>query len=266
MKKILAVLLTLLLVVTGCGKDSDINTTELINTALNTTAKAEGNAFDLKLVYDITGADMDMKLDMDGLFRQNGAFDVETFKKGDFSGLEFELVGNLEMTGMGTTMNMAAYIKDGIIYADVLGSKIKINLADVADEMIDSFEEIEGDVEENKVTLTEDDLKDVIITKEDGYYNYKLTKDALKKLISNAPEGTMDGSDLEMLDMIDTLEAFMNINNDGSVRSVGLNAKMSVDGADMNIVFTLTMVDIKKADSIEFPDFNDFVDTSALGL
>ena len=70
MKKILAVLLTLLLVLTGCGKDSDINTTELINTALNTTAKAEGNAFDLKLVYDITESDMDMKLDMDGLFRQ----------------------------------------------------------------------------------------------------------------------------------------------------------------------------------------------------
>lgn len=266
MKKIVAVFLVLLLVVSGCGKGSDINTTDLLNTALNATAKADGNAFDLKLIYDIKSDDGDMKLDMDGLFRQNAAFDAETFKNGDFSGLEFELVGNLEMTGMGASMTMAAYLKDGILYADILGSKIMMDLADFTDEIVDAFEETETEVESKPVELTDEDLKDVIVTEEDGYYNYKLTKDALIKLITSLPEGAMDESDLEVFELVDSLEAYMNVNNDGTVRSVGLNAKMNQDGTDMDILFTLTMLDIKSAESIDFPDFSEYVDASALGL
>lgn len=261
MKKLSVVLLALLMLV-GCGKKSDIDTLELINKAFSGTEQKETGAFELALDYDMSDSENEMSLKMEGLVRQERKIDVEAIRNQDFSGINIELIGTLDMASFGTKMDMSFYMNEGVMYADLLGSKIKVDLKDFKDEINDALENVEGE-ESKPLQFTEEDLKDFKITEEDGYVRYTLKEKAVKRVLDSAKSNINN----ETLDNVfENLELSIDVNNDGTLRAVEMTIVGNEDGMKQNISFTMTSMDLKDARKIEFPEFKGYQDIGAMGI
>lgn len=227
MKKLLVLVLALACVFSfaSCGEKTPY---ELYSNAVEALKEAEGFEFEMKTSYDITFGTEKQSDSITYIAKQNG--NNFSFEAKDADILPFE-----SMT----------YV-DGVFYVNADGEKSKMTLN--LDELQEKFKDLIPDTEDtlDLPELTEEDLKDVEITTEDGISSFtvKLDKADIAGLL---------GSITDDLDLGEASEVNVEL-------SISFDKKGNLEGFKFDIEMKLELPIIGEAGyamEIEI-DFKDF--------
>ena len=176
-----------------------------------------------------------------------------------------EFAMNMKMDMTGITFEMHIYYRDGYVYMDVLGQKVK-----QAMDMQSAMDQLGSVDTSSAVEFTDDMIADIQFA--EGNNNQivlTLNNNALSAMQGILSEAT-DSSSMRLDDMsFDTFTCTIDL-TDGYITKqvVDLNGSYTVDGqeATMEGTITITINNPGQEVKIDFPDFSDYVEASDSGF
>ena len=252
MKKIITVLLSVmtLFAFASCAQSQQQDPQLAYETAAQKTAGLKDR--DLTIAMDIAGT-------ADG---QDIQATVDATAKCAYQGENPEMAINLKYQMQGITMEIPMYYKDGYMYTEMFGQKIK------GEAEADSLQ-MDGSMQ----TYTKEffkEIKEGEVTQDGVKYAFVGDPEKVGELTDSllgAMNESMAGSGMEA--KITKIDGSFTVNKDGYLSSQELNMEMAseIDGAAANytakVVFTVN--NPGQPVTIEFPDFSDYQEANMDG-
>lgn len=238
-KKMLVVFSISLLVLSGCSSSSSQqDASGTLIKAINKTKNADGikGKFDLAEKIKYSGTTQSVRYICD--YQMNGQ-----------KSKNIEMYMNGKISLLGSKYDFNAYIKDGTLYMDTNGNKVK------STSNVESLQN-QGTVS----TITKDMIKTSSIEKKgkSNKVEVTLTEKGIKKMFKENLGSSIDTSKLKIKK---TSLEYM-INSDGYISSTDMEMKASYTESSIKATMTITgkskYNEYKKQD-ITFPDFSQYV-------
>lgn len=244
MKKLLILVLALACVfsMASCGEKT---AHELYSNAVKMLKEAEGVEFEMKTSFDMTLGTNTQSSSVTYAAKQNG--NNFSFEVKDAEIIPFESM---------------AYV-DGVFYLNANGKKIKETLN--MDELLEEFKDLIPETEDtfDLPELTEEDLKDIEFTVENGIrsFSVKLDKSDIKDLLGSLTEG-MDLGEASTVDA----ELSVSFDKKGNLNGFKFDIKMGITAPvvgemSCEMEIEVNFKDFGKAPTITAPaDAADYVE------
>lgn len=257
MKRIVALLLCVILTLSlvACGRKNQEE--QKTPKEIFAIAVEKNEALD-SLELDIT-MDMLMQLGASNISMSMEGKNIEIKKDGGY-----QMMTEMTVKMLGQENVQKTYYKDGYLYEEVDGQKVKIAMS--VDEILAGNASQKGFFELDDEVFSQFDMT----RSEDGYaFDMKVDPDhmdeVVNKILGNMESilGGTGGSSLNM----ENFKVKYVVNKEGYFSSavVTLTLKMSVQGQEVNCDMTLNLTSPHPGEdvTITFPDFSDFVDLNS---
>lgn len=258
MKRLIGILTIFSIVILGCSSSSNEDYAKIYEIVKKATEKTNAStsvagALSMEMEMEVAGMEVPMNMDMD--FRGNNP---KANDPSDFSQIEMEMKMTIDIDAeefpVGESITM--YFKDGAIYSEVAGQKIK---ASSEQQMEESFSQIQiKSYDESAIksaTMKEEDNMTII--------NVVLDGDSLDDIISEIMKLQMANSELISKDSfkVQSMDFTYIIDQDGYVREISynMNFELSIMGEKASYKGSVKMEHTSfEQQVIEFPDFSEY--------
>ncbi|MDF9825690.1 hypothetical protein M2475_001647 [Breznakia sp. PF5-3] len=220
-----------------------------LETAMKKTNEADSNAgtMELEMKAEVDDESEEITMNYDFIFNNLGDMD------------KLEGMMELDMTMSKTNQKATVYIKDGNVYMEMSGYKVKMDDSE--------FTELDSLQEQTNLALLVEEQIDSIKMKKDGddkIVTIELKDDEIKELVMEQMEDTMGSSSFDEENMdIKNYKIKYVINKDGYIKEQDITFKVTMEylgeKGEVSMAANIKYDSFKNKD-IDFPDFKDFKD------
>lgn len=260
MKKKLFCLLAVMVMALGlaaCGDSKDGSSSDSGKSDFDAFMEVQNN------MQDIKDMEFKMKMDMDMTLSESEKTSStvtgtckEVIKSKDDVQMEMKYAMNIPE--METKMDGTAYFKDGVVYMDLMGQKVKM---DNSNEMASMMQTVDTS---EMLNITKEMVSDLQVKTEgsDTIYSFKIDPTKALDYFKNNANGYEDITNLGDV-TFDHMDVVITADDKQMVKNIDLDCAMAskVEGDEsMNVAYKIAVefVSINTDLKIDFPDFSDY--------
>lgn len=261
MKKKLFCMLAVMLMVLGlaaCGGDKDGGSSDSGKSDFDTFMEVQ------KKMQDIKDMEFKMDMDMDMALSESEKTSTaitgtckEVIKSKD--DVQMEMKYTMNIPELEQKMDGTVYFKDGIVYTDIMGQKIK---TDSTSELASTVQTVDTS---EMLNITKEMVSDLQVKTEgsDTIYSFKIDPTKALDYFKNNASGYEDIAALGDNITFDRMNVVVTTDDKQMVKNIDLDCAMAakVEGDEsMNVAYKIAVefVSINTDLKIDFPDFSDY--------